>query len=292
MRISTPDGGTTLGAGVLVTADTVLTCAHVIPWDGVEEEPDGEVLAEFVGVPGSTAVLARVAEGCWEPERPDTGGADVALLRLAEPQAAEHTAPLQCVAPTPGRAVTMCGFPSVKPLNNGVYLSATIAGPNGEWVQLDPGRAEHAVRPGFSGAGVTDVETRHVLGMIVSRYDDASTPVFGGPRLRLSYMIPIETVASYLPKIAELVKGWPPNDLPSVPDPRDRPPDPEFARWLARWFGRATGMRDVEVVVIRKGQTERAATLGRAVALAGREMVAEARTYDKPRAHGGPHVPS
>ncbi|MEU5431416.1 serine protease [Streptomyces olivoreticuli] len=272
VRISTP-GGDMLGAGILVGADSVLTCAHVIPWDG-GPQPAAEVVAELVGVAGAPAVRARVAERCWVPELSDSRG-DVALLRLAEPQDARHAAPLHRVAPSPGRAVRMCGFPRTKGLVDGVWFRATIAGPSGprgEWVQLFPATPEETVRPGFSGAAVTDAETHRVLGMVVSRYDDRSSAAPDG-KLHLSYMIPIETVVRYLPLIGDHVTGRRGNSLPPVPSgaPRDR----EFARWLARWFRSAEGTRRIEAIVIKKGEAARAATLSRAVALADREVVAD-----------------
>ncbi|ARZ69586.1 serine protease [Streptomyces sp. HU2014] len=288
VRISTPGGGM-LGAGILLGVDTVLTCAHVIPWDG-GPDPADEVLVELVGVAGAPPVRARVAEGAWVPEQRDSRG-DVALLRLAEPQHARHAAPLHRMAPSPGRTVRMFGHPDIPGLRDGVYFWATIdgpCGPRGEWVQLSPRTPAETVRPGFSGAAVTDVETHRVLGMVVSRYDDRTMDAPTGQRLHLSYMIPIETIVRHLPQIEEHVGGRRGNDLPSVP--RGAPLDQDFARWLARWLGAADGggrRGVVEAIVIKKGEAARAATLSRAVALADREVTADcpppaARPSDRP----------
>ncbi|MFC5721726.1 trypsin-like peptidase domain-containing protein [Streptomyces gamaensis] len=264
LRIS-DRGGFVLGAGILLCTDTVLTCAHVI--DGAGEE----VVAEHLWDPVWQSP-ARYVKGSWVPARADCG--DLALLTLTEPRTASEGAPLHRLVPSYGRAVRMCGFP--RSLRDGVWFGAGIAGPagpRGEWVQLDPGRQEHTVRPGFSGTAVIDNATGYVLGMVVSRYDDHPDAPYGPP-LRLSYMIPVGTIARYLPHIDPYVTGEPCNSLPVVPE--SARVDGEFARFLADWFRAAEGTRPVEAVVVRKTDTERSAALSRAVALADREGGASA----------------
>ncbi|MCQ8195118.1 S1 family peptidase [Streptomyces rugosispiralis] len=267
--------GDVLGAGVLLGSETVLTCAHVIPDDGLPV-PATEVLVELVEVHEARPVPARVADGCWVPQRSD-GCGDVALLRLGRPQPAEHAAPLYRLPPVLGRPVWMGGFP--KGLDNGHYLRAKTAGrvgPRAEWVGLDPKSPRDVVRKGFSGAGVEDEATRHVIGMVVSRYDD---PVDIPPaeRLSVSYMIPVETIVRHLPVVHRWVRGDPGVDRPLVSPLTTGVQDIGFAQRLAVWLrrepltGRA-GITDVETVVIEDDDHARYEALSRAITLADREL--------------------
>ncbi|MEU1663473.1 serine protease [Streptomyces sparsogenes] len=265
--------GEVLGAGILLGSETVLTCAHVIPEDG-RPVPATEVLVDLVGVPDAEPVGARVAVGCWVPPRADDCG-DVALLTLSRPQPAEHAAPLFRLPPVAGRPVRMCGFPYGN--DHGMWSSARIAGtagPRAEWVQLDPESRGHVVRHGFSGAGVEDTETRHVIGMVVSRYDDSDS-VPSAERRHFSYMIPVETIARHLPQVRP--GGDRGVDPPLVSPLTDGVQDIGFAQRLALWLRRESlagreGIADVETVVIADDDSDRYEALSRAVTLADREL--------------------
>src|SRR5262249_21137653 len=115
---------------------------------------------------------------------------------------------------------------------------ATLAdsgGPGGEWVRLDlrmnprsPG--EPRVRAGFSGAGVVDHRTGHVLGIVAGEYPD--------PAGALSWMIPVETILSYLPRVAEWVSGDPAQFCrPAQVAAPGRDQD-HFVRTFAEWLNR------------------------------------------------------
>ncbi|MBL1099453.1 trypsin-like peptidase domain-containing protein [Streptomyces sp. 205] len=263
--------GEVLGAGILLGSDTVLTCAHVIPDDG-GVPPATPVLVDLVGVHDARPVSARVAEGCWVPQLPDSCG-DVALLRLSEPQPAEHAAPLYRLPPLPGRPVSMFGFPEDNP--SGLWFTARIigtAGPRSEWVQLNG----DVVRLGFSGAGVRDEVGRHIIGMIVSRYDDSSR-VPSAERQRFSYMVPVETIVRHLPGVRRWVSGDRGVDPPLVSQLVGKVQDIGFAQRLALWLRRGglagrEGIADVETVVIADGDSDRYEALSRAVTLADREL--------------------
>lgn len=101
--------GEIAGAGVLLSPDRVLTCAHVV-------DPGAHVTAEFVGAPGRDvpAVTAWVDEGAHVPETRDADGdpsGDVALLRLERPRPAHEAVFLHRLS-APNRTVRMYGFPT------------------------------------------------------------------------------------------------------------------------------------------------------------------------------------
>ncbi|MEU5109087.1 MULTISPECIES: serine protease [unclassified Streptomyces] len=281
--------GEVLGAGILLGSETVLTCAHVIPADGWPV-PAVEVRVDLVGVPDAEPVTARVAEGCWVPQRADDCG-DVALLTLSRPQPAEYAARLFRLPPKPRRPVRMFGFPEGN--DNGMWFSARIAGtagPRAEWVQLNPESRGDVVRWGFSGAGVEDEETQRVIGIVVSRYDDSDS-VPSAERRHFSYMIPVETVLRHLPGVRRWVDGDPGVDERLVSPLTDGVQDIGFAQRLALWLRRESlagreGIADVETVVIADDDSDRYETLSRAVTLADRELAgagAEQAVYSAPR---------
>lgn len=200
--------GVVRGAGVVLGDRHVLTCAHVVmaACDLDESTADSgkpstwAVQAEFVGHrPAVPPVLARVVPDCWFPPLADER-ADVALLELAEPLP-DGTGPLLRRLPLSARrTVRMYGFPPEIP--TGVWAHARLAGecgPGGEWIQMDAGSKGPRVRPGFSGAAVFDEETDQVVGIVVTHFTDDSAA--------LSWMIPVETVIRYLPRVREWVSG-------------------------------------------------------------------------------------
>ncbi|WP_377268767.1 trypsin-like peptidase domain-containing protein [Peterkaempfera sp. SMS 1(5)a] len=247
-----------LGAGVLLGRGTVLTCAHVVP-------PDGHVLVDRVDAAGRP-VRAQVIEGCWIPEetdRFDDPGGDVALLALDTPQPQECGATLHRVVPTSGRAVSMCGYP--RRFDGGVWFRAEIAGRAGRdgRVQMFPRTPQEVVRPGFSGAAVTDNETGRVIGIVVNRYRDSDG-------LCLSYMIPTETVLRHLPQVRTWAHGPSAVDAALVRSGDQETGDSSFAERLARWLD--GGGPAVRISTVRPGDEDRTRALHRAIMLADREL--------------------
>lgn len=192
-RIRQTDGEV-LGAGVLLTPETVLTCAHVIP------NRSEEVVVEFLGRLSTCPGRAKVS--FWVPPDDDQRG-DLALLTLAVPVPLEKE-PVLRRPHLWKREVYTRGFPSL--LDDGLWVRARLggrAGPGGEWIQMDA-EPHREIRRGFSGAPVVDDQTGDVLGIVVSEFSGL---------VGLAWMIPVETIVRHLPVLAGRVA-----DDPSLAD--------------------------------------------------------------------------
>jgi hypothetical protein len=111
---------TTAGLGLLVGADRVVTCAHVVNaalGRGLLEQdrPDGPVLVEFPLLPAMPVRLARVV--AWAPPRGWDGG-DVAGLALSE-SAPAGAVPVQLAAAPRECCCERSGTPVVQPGTTG-----------------------------------------------------------------------------------------------------------------------------------------------------------------------------
>lgn len=263
VRIRGADGEIA-GAGILLSPDQVLTCAHVV------DRAAARLTAEFVGATDHSvpAVPARVDGTAYVPETRDADGdpsGDVALLRLERPRPVEETVRLHRLS-APGREVRMYGFPYAH--NGGIWFRSTVVGGCGRdgQVQLSPVSPGELASPGCSGAGVADSRTGEVIGMVLSGQLDQHGN-------RFSFMSPAETIARHLPGLKPHIVGptavderlLPTDDGPS-PDLLDEP----FAQRLAAWL-RDDGSQ-VKISVVGPGDAARAATLRRAITLADREL--------------------
>ncbi|MEV0679851.1 tetratricopeptide repeat protein [Actinosynnema sp. NPDC050436] len=190
--------GRVCGAGVFIKGGRVLTCAHVVNRvlgrpDGSTSLPTDEIEVDFPFAAGfRTTALILAAH--WYPVD-EHGGGDVAVLLLNEP-------PPPIVEPAPlaghgsrGTAVHVYGYPHG--YDDGVEAEAVVSGaggPGGEWVQLDAVRSTgFRVRGGFSGAGVVDTASGHVVGLLVAEARDVSA--------QISWMLPIVGVAQKWPRL-------------------------------------------------------------------------------------------
>jgi len=166
--------GTPGGAGCLVTADLVLTCAHVVS-DALDRPREDTVAAGTtvrVGFPLATAgdrgaeVPAEVLH--WVPIRPDRSG-DLAVLRLREPAPqGARPLPVTWVRDVWHHRARAVGFTGGEP--GGIWFRGRLGGRTGEgWLQLSraDGQTTH-VREGFSGGPVWDEELDAVIGLVVA----------------------------------------------------------------------------------------------------------------------------
>ncbi|MGW7053860.1 trypsin-like peptidase domain-containing protein [Streptomyces sp. NPDC054887] len=231
LRLPGPRGAV-LGAGVLLGDGLVLTCAHVIKIAGTNEHQPA-VTVEFPGSGGGApaGLRAHVVPDHWVPRAADHSG-DLALLQLSGPPPVTTHATLRRLPTIWNRRVHFAGYPSR--LSGGKWAEALIKGPGGpgdEWVQIDPVTEADTVMRRFSGAGVVDNTTGHVIGIVVSKLDSERE----GARHRHGYMIPTGTIVKHLDLVRErFVSGRrpvpatlsvDPATLAAVPDLLDGDPD-------------------------------------------------------------------
>ncbi|MFF1542405.1 serine protease [Streptomyces sp. NPDC058291] len=196
--------GAPCGAGVLLDDRHVLTCAHVVRYAG---GAPGEAAASGVRV-SSVACrpewtrTAQVAPGTWVHDRGTQRG-DVALLELDEP-AGCGTRTTLWKAPISGGTVQVYGFPQDEPF--GMGADARLAGSGhrqGEWGLLKRMReGDPWIERGYSGAGAMAVGGEfdgRVVGIVVADYVNGDA--------KAAWMLPTETILTYLPRIEEFTGG-------------------------------------------------------------------------------------
>lgn len=262
MRIRGADGEIA-GAGILLSPDRVLTCAHVV------DRAAAQVTAEFVGAADHSvpAVPARV--DAYVPQTLDADGdpsGDVALLRLEHPRPAEEAVRLHRLS-APGREVRMYGFPYDH--NGGIWFRATAVGARGRdgQVQLVPRSPGELASPGCSGAGVADSDTGEVIGMVLSSIRDRHGNLF-------SFMSPAETIVRHLSEVNRWTVGPTAVDAAlrsTADDSSGALLDEPFAQRLTAWLRGHDG-RPVKISVVRHDDAARDATLRRTITLADREL--------------------
>ncbi|WP_260421759.1 S1 family peptidase [Streptomyces candidus] len=188
--------GRVCGAGILLTRNRVLTCAHVLG------DAQQRIWVEFAEGHGVAPVGARLAPepGSWIPpalHAPESG-LDVAVLALEQDRPRLDPALLGRDLPADRRTLRATGYTVHH--EAGLTLFATLGGPHGRWVQLDP--VNDPVEEGFSGGAVSTVAEdgapAEVLGMTVAQVGTATA---GQER---SYMLPVAALAREVPLVDEL----------------------------------------------------------------------------------------
>ncbi|WP_331738621.1 trypsin-like peptidase domain-containing protein [Streptomyces sp. NBC_01276] len=159
--------GEVVGAGFLVAADVVCSCAHVVARalgvpDNARSAPGGLVHVDFPLLAGCPAGRAAVVS--WR-----SGGQDVALLKLEA--VVEGARPVQLVDGTGvwGHTFRALGYPGGADL--GVWASGTLrAGQGSGWVQMEAHEPGPRISAGFSGSPVWDDAQDGVVGMTVAAH--------------------------------------------------------------------------------------------------------------------------
>lgn len=211
------DSLSAVGAGILVSERTILTCSHVVntaldlPKDS-QKKPSEPIYFDFPLLNDSLRFKGEVES--WYPVNNDAvmgDMEDIALLKLSP----EYKLPSQCSIAKffetdnfVNRELLIYGFPIG--VNKGTNTLASALGyvSDGK-VQLEHRPNYRKVEPGFSGAAAWDIEQKAVLGMVV--YIDRLN---GIPS---SYIIPYTTIKKVLPMIKESsLKKLTLNDLESM----------------------------------------------------------------------------
>lgn len=255
--------GKVRGAGMLLCTGQVLTCTHVINNDTRSVATDATVFVDFVSVPGTPSVPARVVTDGWVPIYDDESG-DIALLDLDEQPPRVRPAPLRRLVGW-GRQVHAFGFPDGAERYgiNAIPVLSGPGGPGGEWVQLDSPPDDRRVTSGFSGAGVVDDQTDAVIGMVVMEYVRE--------RPTVAWMIPVETILRHLPGIVRCVAGPTAVDNELASGASGSRTDGDFARQVASWFSRRAG-RPVRLVITGEPGSSGSLGLRSMIVLADREL--------------------
>ncbi|MFJ3578479.1 nSTAND1 domain-containing NTPase [Streptomyces rubiginosohelvolus] len=198
--------GAIVGGGFLVTADRVLTCAHVVS-DALGRTRDlpvtagEEVLVDFPLVDGAAErnVVAEVEQ--WIPEAPKQCG-DVAVLRLRETVPGTRPLPLAASGALSHRPVRVVGFPDDE--LGVVWHRGELSGKSaGDWIQLSRADSRTAhITAGYSGSPVWDDRRGAAVGIVVAsqrKRDDAQQ----------SFAISVKAALAKLPDLDRELAGDP-----------------------------------------------------------------------------------
>ncbi|WP_409236143.1 trypsin-like peptidase domain-containing protein [Streptomyces sp. PA5.6] len=227
------DCGGEVGAGFLVSARHVLTCAHV-----VRDSAYHPVTVTFPHHRELTSVRATVTgHGGWQGRHDDPG--DLAVLEL---ERSVPVVPAEFAAPDdaygePRPRLIVYGFPHG--YDEGTIAEYRVTAAQliaSEWVQLEAWSAHgQRLAPGFSGAAVALADTGRVVGML--------SAADGTPDILSGRMLPNSVMSRYWPRLAELVR--PPSHAPSTAERLrelvGKAADTEFARNPERLYLDAAG---------------------------------------------------
>jgi hypothetical protein len=175
-------GGQSSGTGFFVAPGMVVTCAHVV--EAVTLSSDAVAPAvEVVDAQQARHAATLDPRDVWPED-----AVDLAILRIDA--TVEHASVLLDVDCRERDSVSSFGFPKKYP--EGVPTQLTVEGEMGaptRWLKLANGQ----VQPGMSGAGVVNVRTGGVCG-VLKRTRDQQTDLGG-------YAVPITTLFRQAPRL-------------------------------------------------------------------------------------------
>ena len=167
---SAPKNGSPIGGGVLISAEQVLTCDHVVD----EALTDGRVYLDFPILSPGRKLAFRVLRRCPVnefifPGEPD----DLAVLQLMpEESLPDGAVPARFLNESDeafqDRPVRIFGFPEGS--DQGEWIEGELKGLNASGlVQIDHELTSRTVAPGFSGSAVWTKAEDRVAGVVVGR---------------------------------------------------------------------------------------------------------------------------
>jgi WD40 repeat protein len=223
-------GRPTAGLGLLVGADKVVTCAHVVNAAlgcGLLEErqPGLEdlVQVEFPLLPNTPLRAARVV--AWAAPRGRSGGGDVAGLVLSEPAPAGAAPARFTVAPPgPGMPLRAFGYPGSPERSGGMWVDAELKGVVGGGLLQVESLREQSVKaqPGYSGSPAWEHGGDEAIGLL-------QVAPFGDEPERDAYLLPPLAIAQVWEE---------PFDYLLVPDNPYRGLEPFTVEQAGMFFGR------------------------------------------------------
>ncbi|MCF2527673.1 S1 family peptidase [Yinghuangia soli] len=172
------------GTGFLVSAETVLSCAHVVV--GSVPFHVRTVDGRMIPVEVARAFPARHDGGLLYPFP------DLAALRLTEPLDGLGVW-LDDADPAPGDEVVVHGFSATTP-DTGIHpdtLRLSVVGVSGRFLRLQGDQ----VVGGFSGGPVLNIGTGRICGVLKASREESGS--LGG------WLVPLEAVRDCLPRVVE-----------------------------------------------------------------------------------------
>ncbi len=267
LRTGTMSGsGRILGAGVLLGADRVITCAHVILDADTRQWPE-RVRVEFPLLQGLSRNESRTAT-VLDGHRLRAFGkdqGDLAVLLLDRAAPVPSPAKFHRVLDYHGAPVRISGFPERH--SGGWWVSGSCLGPGGHGdervvIVPDPGQR---ITGGFSGAGVVESGTGRLLGIVVQAEKQD----------REAYMIPAATIAKYLPDIGSSYVTGPqviPPDYVVSPHTTHTARPHGLQRQVTRWLHGGSHGWDVELLHIPQSDHTARQALAVVLNMADREQ--------------------